>query len=111
MKNLLLLILFCSLCGASAACAQELPTAKQCRADRAAWGALKGEDMAKLSFTEVQQRESELSKCRFVDQPKWGDYVSLSTVFDAEEQRRMFHFIDRHGYWQQFLQEDDHGER
>jgi hypothetical protein len=62
MKKLLLPILVCLL--ASAVC-QEQPTAKQCRADRAVWGSLTGEDMDKLSYKELQRRETELDLCRF----------------------------------------------
>ena len=109
-NKFLFLVLVCSLYDACSI-AQEQPTAKQCRADREAWGALTGESMDKLSFKEVDRRENELSLCRFVDKPKWGDYVSLSTVFEQEEKHRMFEFIDRHGYWSQFLQEDEHGDR
>lgn len=108
MNCILALVLLLSTCPTVA---QEQPTVKQCRADREAWGSLTGEDMDKLSFKEVDRRVNELSLCRFVDQPKLGDYVSFSAVLEREEKRRMFLFIDRHGYWQQFLQEDDHGER
>jgi hypothetical protein len=109
MKTLHLAVFF--LFSASIVVCQEQPTAKQCRADRAAWGALTGEDMNKLTFNEVDRRVNELSKCRFVDQPKWGDYVPFSAVWESEEKRRLFMFIDRHGYWKQFLQEDEHGDR
>jgi len=99
------------LLAASTAFAQEQPTAQQCRADREAWGALKGEEIVSLSFDEVERRETEMDKCAFVDQFRGKNYGSLSAAFEREKGRRWFRFIDRHGYWKQFLQEDDHGER
>jgi hypothetical protein len=80
----------------------------QCRADRVVWGA---EEVIHLSFKEVEQRESELTECRFVDQPKASDYVLLASVFEREKERRMSRFMDRHGLRKQFIQEDDQGER
>ena len=107
MKTLLAIVLLL----ATSALAQEQPTIKQCRADREAWGPLTGEDMDKLSYKELQRRESELDDCRFVDKERLPDYVSFSAVFVRAQKARMFKYLDRHGYWQKFLEEDEHGER
>ena len=96
---------------ASVAFTQAQPTVKQCRADREAWGFLTGEDMNKAPFVEIDRRANEIGLCGLIDATNRSNYVSFTAVLEREEKRRMFMFIDRHGYWKQFLQEDGHGER
>lgn len=106
-----LTLLVCCLLLSSSNFAQENLTPKQCITDREAWGQLTGEDMNKLSVRELMKRENELHVCSFMVQGKLLDYASLANVFVSAEKSRMFGYLDRHGYWQKFLDEDERGVR
>jgi hypothetical protein len=107
-----LLIVFCFISALPTYAQVKKPSVARCRADRIAWHPfIRAEkDMDDLSFRELERRENEMSSCRFGDKEYWNDYDATLNVFKLEEGRRLRKFVDRH-YWDQFIQEDEQGNR
>jgi hypothetical protein len=51
----------------SASLAEDQPTLRQCQADYDARHAVPEDDLARPTFKELERREAEVDKCRFVD--------------------------------------------
>lgn len=91
------------------------PSIEQCRADQRLW---QSKLNAVESFTEVGAKElvgwgTEMGECLEVDpspifQKAYADTRADTTAVQAI---RMFHFIDRHNLFEQYLAEDAQGKR
>jgi hypothetical protein len=104
---------------------QHAPTVNQCRADASVWNAAVMNhnpefSKSKLSVTELSLRQDEMHDCRSVDPERVGDSASfqrsdtyrlLEALYTNEIAWRASNFINRHGLWQQFLDEDAAGQR
>jgi len=51
-----------------------------------------------------------MSLCRFGGKQYWDDYASMLKAFALEKGERPRKFVDRH-YWNQFIREDEEGNR
>jgi len=104
---------------------QHAATAEQCRADAAVWNSAvmnhnPETSKSKLPVTELSLRQDEMHDCLSVDPERVGDSASfqrgdtyrlLKALYTNEIAWRESNFIERHGLWKQFIDEDAAGAR
>jgi hypothetical protein len=113
------------------AVAQEhAPTLEQCRADVAVWGDLSTQheytkaeyrylsstdpnrtETNKLTIKQIFSRLDEMSDCGKVDAERWKVYSDTQDFYLHVYQDRMKSFLLRHHLYDQFMKEDDAGQR
>jgi len=92
---------------------EHAPTVAQCQADQRLWMAdLEEADSKQLpTFHVLTKWADEMTDCEKVDPDnKWGYYNTLTEI-GAEKRTRLVNFLDRHGLWDKFKQEDEAGKR
>jgi len=89
------------------------PTVEQCQADQRLW-------LAKLEGTSEAMPEDyrtlqgwfmEMRECKNVDPDNGRSYMNVCSEIDAELVMRLEKFLDRHGLYIQFIEEDKAGKR
>ncbi len=110
------LTLFVGLLFAGKAQVQEVkhaPTIEQCRADQRLW-------LDKLENTSVPMPEdyrtlsgwiSEMSQCKSVDPENQRRYYNVIWESQADKITRLEKFLDRHGLYDKFIEEDKAGKK
>jgi hypothetical protein len=89
------------------------PTIAQCQADQALWLS-KLEDphgTDDVSYKMLYQWAIELEQCAAADLKNRSKYFNTEAEAQANQLRRMYHFIYRHGLLNQFISEDEAGLR
>ena len=109
---------------------EHAPTAAQCQADVAVWGNTdtlseyaqaqsafvrdgipNRTGIAKLSWTELTGRVSEMADCSKVDPQQAVRYSTAWLLYTTVESNRVNNFMTRHDLWSQFKEEDAQGKR
>jgi hypothetical protein len=91
---------------------EHAPTVAQCQADQALWlSKLEGPDPNSLGFPTLLAWEHEMIQCEAVDPSNLNKYYNTWAEAQASDSSRQFHFIKRHGFYDQFLAEDAAGKR
>jgi hypothetical protein len=113
MKRLLVvgcLVLSASLTGQI----EHAPTVAQCQADQRLWfSVIERENSSELvpAFDILTQWHHEMRDCEKVDPDNKWTYYNTGAEINAEKITRMVSFLDRHGLWGQFKNEDAAGKR
>ncbi len=112
MKKLLVMVALLTM-GAMAQDIEHAPTADQCHADISVWYAESKTDVASLSARTLDVRRHEAWLCSAVlkDPHEREKAFGVFNVYVSHLQERMLNFITRHGFMQQFADEDAKGVR
>lgn len=126
------LLVACVLALSMSAIPQEVkhaPTLDSCAADLNLWisqipgwptstGVQDQEGTRSLTAQEITKRGAYLNDCGqaypVLNKNRPGELsaiASLGLIYESEIQRRLFHFLDRHGLSEKFTQEDEAGKR
>ncbi|MFZ0817676.1 MAG: hypothetical protein WAM78_19285 [Candidatus Sulfotelmatobacter sp.] len=99
--------------GAMAQDIEHAPTADQCHADISVWYGESKTDIAALSAHTLDVRRHEAWQCSAVlkDPQEREKAFGEANVYISHLQERMLNFIKRHGFMQQFADEDEKGVR
>jgi hypothetical protein len=97
-------------------CSQEVQhalTVEQCRADQDVWLSklTNRPDVANVSFKELRGWFNEMNDCESVDPDRQIQYYNTKSETHTEQLMRLEHFILRHNLWDQFITEDEQGNR
>jgi hypothetical protein len=110
MRYFVLLLILLSLLPAQEV--NHAPTVEQCRADQRLWLAkVKGSADALPNFMTLNSWGREMSECKSVDPDNLLLYYTVSSEIGGAELLRLTDFIDRHGLFDKFLEEDNAGKR
>jgi len=90
------------------------PTVDQCRADQRLW-LDKVEDTSSAnalpSFRVLDGWSHEMLDCQSVDPENHNLYFNVLGEIEAVMETRLGHFLDRHGLYGKFIEEDEAGKR
>ena len=92
---------------------EHAPTVAQCQADQRLWiSKIEEGDSPRLpAFTVLTQWSHEMIECGKVDPNNEQRYYNTGSEIDEVESNRLLGFLDRHGLYQKFLEEDAAGKR
>ena len=84
------------------------PSVDLCRADFLLWNYQDGQPggFNEQMVGQLGIRIAEMENCRAVDPPNGKYYLNMSNEFLDTVSIRLQNFVQRHGLWDQFLQED-----
>ena len=86
---------------------------EKCQADQQKWLSQLEDDNARAApdyVTEFEERK-EMAACEEVDPDNRARYYNTVAEIGFDESTRMGDFIQRHGLWKQFIEEDKAGMR
>jgi len=89
------------------------PTVGQCQADQRVWVAdIEQVDSPRLpKYSVLSKWSHEMTDCEKVDPDNKGKYYNTGAEIDAMQAIRLMDFLDRHGLWAKFKEEDAAGKR
>ena len=91
---------------------EDVLTAEQCQADQRLWLSQLEDSNFKLpSYDTVANWHREMIACETVDPGNSFKYYNTQSEIASDKSNRLKHFLDRHGLWKQFEQEDLEGKR
>jgi hypothetical protein len=92
---------------------QHALTVEQCRADQNLWLSKLANrpGVANVSFKELRGWFNEMNDCESVDPDRQIQYYNTKSETHTEQLMRLEHFILRHNLWDQFIAEDEQGNR
>jgi len=92
---------------------QHAPTVAQCQADQRVWVAdIEQVDSPRLpKYSVLSKWSHEMTDCEKVDPDNKGKYYNTGAEIDAMQAIRLMDFLDRHGLWAKFKEEDAAGKR
>ena len=98
---------------------EHAPTVAQCQADQRLWlaqaednvGTNKDGDTLPPSYNTLSEWRREMQNCVDVDPENRRSYSNTESELVVVLKRRLGDFIERHGMWSKFLEEDAAGKR
>jgi aldehyde:ferredoxin oxidoreductase len=92
---------------------EHAPTVTQCQADQALWLSklVDPHGTDDVSYKMLYKWAIDLERCAAVDSRNRSKYFNTEAEAQASQLRRMYHFIYRHGLLNQFISEDEAGQR
>src|SRR5215831_4094632 len=111
MKHFVALTLFI-LTASLTAQVEHAPTVAQCEADQRLWLSLVEDANPKLpDFNTMLDEIREMDACKRVNPGNVYLYMGTESEIAASLSNRYMHFLQRHGLWAKFLEEDTAGKR
>jgi len=109
MRYFVLLLLLISLLPSQEV--KHAPTVEQCRADQRLWqDKLQTSDHSTLpDYMTLDKWFSEMAECRTLDPENVRQYYHTLGDLGFDQASRLEHFVDRHGLFDKFLEEDKAG--
>jgi len=112
-----ILLLAATLTASVTAQVEHAPTVAQCQADQRLWfsrvessvGTFESGDTLSERYGTLSQWRSEMTDCMEVDPENRVKYYNTAGEIFVVTKRRLTDFIERHGLWDKFIEEDAAG--